>query len=279
MTDLWRRVLTALVLLPIAFGAVVLGGWWFTGLVVIVALRAQWELYRLGDRAGLHVQKEIGLITGLFVVLVPIWDAALPFALLGALVLIIVELFRRNESPLAVSGLAIFGLFYPVLLAASVVHFRIAPVEAVGEAWAIWLVIGGLVAVWAADTAAYFVGRAWGKRPLFKRVSPKKTIEGTVGGVVGAVGMVLVLWLVVPQYLGWPGGMAVAWWDAVIVGLIGGIVGPLGDLIESLFKRSVDVKDAGDLLPGHGGMLDRIDAMIVAVPVMVVYLQFVTGIF
>ena len=98
---------------------------------------------------------------------------------------------------------------------------------------------------------------------------PKKTVEGSVGGVVGALVVVLAFKVFLVPSL--------AWADALVVGLICGAVGQLGDLVESLLKRSVGVKDSGKYLPGHGGMLDRIDAMLVAIPLVVLYFDYVRG--
>jgi phosphatidate cytidylyltransferase len=271
MNPLLLRVLTALVLIPIAVGAVVLGGWWFALVVVVASCLAQWELYGLAERAGHRPMKELGLAAGALVVLIPAWSGALPLAALAVLGLLACELFRRNEAPLAAVAVGILGVVYPAALVAWFVHLRLAAAPVIGEAGASWLLLTIFISVWAADTAAYFTGRSFGRRPLFERVSPKKTIEGAVGGVVGAILVVILLQIAFLPFI--------TVLDAVVLGLIGGIVGPVGDLVESLFKRSVDAKDSGRLLPGHGGMLDRIDAMIFVAPVAVIYLQYVARVF
>ena len=271
MSDLARRVLTALVLLPIVIGAVVLGGWPFAALIALAAGIAQWELYNLGEAGGIRPLKPLGVATGALVVLVPVWTGALPLAVLALLALIAAELFRRQEAPLAAAALGGFGVLYPSLLIASVVYIRVGAAPVVGEAGAAWLTVAALVAVWAADTFAYFTGRSIGRRKLFERVSPKKTIEGTVGGVIGAiVALLLMQWLVLPFLTPL---------HAAMIGLIAGVVGPFGDLTASLFKRAVGVKDSGRLLPGHGGLLDRIDALIFCGPVILIYLVFVARLF
>ena len=128
-----------------------------------------------------------------------------------------------------------------------------------------------MAAVWAADTLAYFTGRAIGKRPLFPRISPKKTWAGSVGGVVGALVLVAAMKTALLP-------LVLTWADVAVIGLICGAVGQLGDLAESMLKRSVGVKDSGNYLPGHGGMLDRIDAMLIAIPLVVLYLDHVRDI-
>jgi phosphatidate cytidylyltransferase len=123
------------------------------------------------------------------------------------------------------------------------------------------LLLFSLVIVWVSDTVAYFVGRAIGKHPFAPLLSPKKTWEGAVGGLAGslAVGFAVARWVNVP--LPHLLGMAA----------IGNVAGQVGDLLESAYKRSAGVKDSGSLLPGHGGVLDRIDALILAIPVVWYY--------
>jgi phosphatidate cytidylyltransferase len=124
-----------------------------------------------------------------------------------------------------------------------------------------------LMCVWGADTLAYAIGRFAGRTPLMPRVSPKKTWEGSGGGLFGAVAVAAAckLWLI----------PALTWLDVAALGAICGGISQLGDLAESLLKRSVDVKDSGSWIPGHGGMLDRLDAAAVAVPLSFLYLHYV----
>src|SRR5690606_27484613 len=121
-----------------------------------------------------------------------------------------------------------------------------------------WLTAAVMVSVWGADTFAYAAGRLFGRHPLFPRVSPKKTWEGAAGGLLGAFAVIAGFKLAVLGVLGWG--------DVAALALCAGVAGPLGDLAESLFKRAAGVKDSGNWIPGHGGMLDRIDAACVAVP-------------
>ncbi|MDP9363091.1 MAG: phosphatidate cytidylyltransferase [Chloroflexota bacterium] len=120
-----------------------------------------------------------------------------------------------------------------------------------------WILIA-ILAVWLGDTAAYLAGRSWGRRPLLPRVSPKKTVEGALAGLLGStlVGALGVRWF----------GLDVPWVAGAAIGLLLGAVGQVGDLAESLLKRQAGVKDSGDLIPGHGGILDRIDALLFALP-------------
>ena len=148
-------------------------------------------------------------------------------------------------------GLAVLGVVYPGLLLSSLI--RIRQLET-GQ----WWIILTLVVTWLNDTCAYFAGRAFGKRKLYERISPSKTWEGAIGGAIGSVvGAMIVAYVWLPQ-------LAVA--KAALIGLGAAVLGPLGDLSESLLKRAYGAKDSGRLLPGHGGILDRIDALIFNAP-------------
>jgi len=127
------------------------------------------------------------------------------------------------------------------------------------------LLLFALVLTWAADTTAYFVGRAIGKHPLAPHISPKKTWEGSIGSVIGSllVAFAFSYWIHIPLH------------HLLLMAAAGNIAGQMGDLLESAYKRSAGVKDSGGLLPGHGGILDRIDALILCIPVIWYYLVLV----
>ena len=122
---------------------------------------------------------------------------------------------------------------------------------------------------WIGDTGGYFAGRAFGKHKLYERVSPKKTVEGAIGGVMSTIAFAVVMSVFfIPS-------LPVR--DAVILGAVGAVLGICGDLGESLLKRSVGVKDSGGIVPGHGGILDRIDALLLTGPVTLLYLLWLRG--
>jgi len=134
------------------------------------------------------------------------------------------------------------------------------------------LVVMVLTIAWVGDSAAYFAGRFLGKRKLYPAVSPKKTIAGSVGGVAGAVAAAagVTYALIHPE----GGAMKfLSWYDVAILGVVGAALGQIGDLVESLIKRSAGVKDSGSILPGHGGLLDRIDAVLFIAPFVYLYLN------
>ncbi|HEX9615549.1 MAG TPA: phosphatidate cytidylyltransferase, partial [Bacteroidota bacterium] len=135
------------------------------------------------------------------------------------------------------------------------------------HAWGGWTVLSVFVALWMCDTAAYFVGSTLGKHKLFERVSPGKTWEGSVAGFLGAVGVM------VGAREGWLGYLTIT--DAVILGILIGVFGQVGDLIESRFKRDAGVKDSSAIIPGHGGVYDRFDSLVFIAPIVYLYIDFV----
>ncbi len=273
MGNLAQRVLTSLVGAPIVIGAAYVGGWFFVGFVLLIGLLAQWDLYHLAETGGIRPLKSAGLAAGALVIVRSPWPPAVPLAVLALVAAFIAELWRQREGPVQPIpnlGATLLGVFYPAVLAGYFVELRVQSAGTLGDLDAFLLTATVVAAIWAADTGAYFTGRAFGKRPLFPRISPKKTWAGSVGGVLGALAFVAVMKAVLVPVLGWA--------DVLVLGLVCGAVGQLGDLAESLLKRSVGAKDSGDYLPGHGGMLDRIDAMLIAVPLAVLYLDHVRNI-
>ena len=158
-------------------------------------------------------------------------------------------------------------MLYPALLAGAAVALREASLPGLD---AFWLTATVFVGVWGSDTFAYAAGRAFGRHKLFPRVSPNKTWEGAAGGMVGALGIAAAAKAtVLAAVFTWP--------DVIVVGLCCGAASQLGDLAESQLKRAAGVKDSGTILPGHGGVLDRIDAAVVAVALVAAYAEAVRG--
>lgn len=270
MSNLTQRILTAVVAIPLVLVAVWMGGWIFVGLLLLVALLAQWEVYGLLQASGIQPYSMLGLVLGALVVVQYTVPALWPLVLAVGLIIVASCVVIARKKPLeAVSG-TLFGAFYPSALLGSALLLRGAVSPSYGDHVGFWLVLAVLVGVWGADTAAYFAGRAFGKHPLAPSISPKKTWEGAVGGLIGAAVVIVSAKLTVLPLL--------SWLDLIVLVGCCGIAGPVGDLAESRFKRAAGVKDSANWLPGHGGMLDRLDAAIIAIPVAVLYLRFVAGI-
>lgn len=170
-------------------------------------------------------------------------------------------LFKFREIPSVAARFAgtVTGIVYAGFLTTFLAKLKLADPRAGGDTVLIVLIVA-----WVADTGGYFAGRFLGKSKLYEAVSPKKTWAGAWGGIAGSVIGVVVLKLVSASWL--------TWLDVALIAVPGGILGQLGDLTESLIKRSVGVKDSGALLPGHGGLLDRIDAVLFIAPYVYAYL-------
>ena len=257
--NLIARIATAVVLLPLVVWLLLVGGWPFALLLGTAAALCAVELNRLPVPDGGPRAPWGGLVaSALAAFLIPLAAGGAmlgPAAILvGLVVVAFVDslLFERQlpRAPLRV-GLAVLGAAYPGLALASLVQLRAA---SQGLGW-IALCLAG---TWLNDTGAYFAGRTLGRRKLYPRISPSKTWEGAVGGFVASIAGALV----VRAFL-LPG---VPWAAAAAIGAGCGILGPLGDLSESMLKRAFDKKDSSHILPGHGGLLDRIDALLFNAP-------------
>ena len=265
MSDLAQRALTAVIAASVVIAAMWVGGWVFAAVIALAAVVAQRELYQLAAKTGATPLVGPGLALGAVASLWAVLPWVFPVAAVGGLGIVLAPLARVRETPLADIGTTLLGVFYPAILAGFILSLRTT--DWAGDA-PFWLTVGVLCGVWGSDTFAYLAGRAFGKHPLYPSVSPKKTWEGAVGGLVGAVAIAS-SFKVLALSAEW------TWVDVAVVAAACGVAGPLGDLAESLFKRSADVKDSGSWLPGHGGMLDRIDAALVAVPLVAIWFGWV----
>lgn len=264
------RIVTAIVGIPVVVALVWLGGWPFGFLVMVIAMAGQHELYGLFRAKGTSVGGPWALAAGGCAALGPMHPA---FAA-AAIVLLLVALSGwplagRVEGSLAgVSG-TVLGVVYPPILLSALTALRTSGMSSDLDPFVITL--GVIVLVWAADTGAYYAGKTLGRHLLAPRVSPKKTWEGIGGGVVTAI---VVAWC----FARWvEPGLELQHW--LVLGLVAATVGPVGDLFESALKRDAGVKDSAGLLPGHGGFLDRFDALAFVAPVSYLYLRIVAGIF
>jgi phosphatidate cytidylyltransferase len=280
----WKRVATAAVLIPFVVGLVLYAStaWVAVALAAIIAL-AMIEYFALGDAIG-HRAYRVWTVCCMFLLVytqwravdavqgvavhfnVPVLQPDLLWAVGGMsngvfllFVLGIAVLTLATKRPL-VESLAAAGISSSaLLLVAFPLSFAVTlhGVSRIGPK----LLLFALVITWAGDTVAYFVGRAIGKHPFAPILSPKKTWEGAVGGFAGS----LLVGVAFSKWTGIPMGQMLA------MAAVGNVAGQVGDLLESAYKRSAGVKDSGTLLPGHGGILDRIDALILAIPVVCYY--------
>lgn len=254
--SLQQRIATGLGLIGIVALAVYFGAGWFVMLVGLVTFLATGEFYAAARRSGYNPVAGVGLlgVIGAFAAAWYVGAAGIAVAVvLTLLVLILFYVVNERRNPLANLGVTALGLLW----VGSTMAF-LTPITR-GEGWE---QLVGLIVVTTAsnDVGAFFVGRRFGSHLLAPQLSPKKTIEGLVGGVALAFAMAIGL-----SYVPWFSDV-IDLRLALIAGAIVAVVGPLGDLSESLVKRSLETKDMGTLLPGHGGFLDRIDGFIFALP-------------
>jgi phosphatidate cytidylyltransferase len=280
------RVITALILAPAVLAVV----WWaplwlFAGTVALVAALALFEFFALGAQAGMRGYWPWTLLCALLLALAQaaqsrIQSVALPGSLSfvrspeyawisveHVLLLFAVGMGLAatvNRRPvgetLGAVGLSSAGLLLVALPVSCMIRVQ---AEEHGRIWTMFL----LWLVWAGDSAAYFVGRAFGRLKMAPEISPKKTWEGAAGNLAGSllVAAVFARWLDVPG------------WQLLLAAVLANGAGQAGDLLESAYKRSAGVKDSGAILPGHGGVLDRIDALIFAAPVVWMAQQFISA--
>lgn len=251
------------------------------GIVFAASLLAMWELFTmtLDDKNDRLAALGFGALTCLaFYWIHPAalpsgraWQtlaaggSTFPVLFLGVIAPGLYYLFRFRDMSTVANRYAstVFGIFYAgVLLTCVAALKRDGGANTGGDR-----VLFVLVVMWLGDTGAYFAGRFLGKHKLYPAVSPKKTWEGAFGGIAGSLAAAIVMKLIRDEHLGF------GWVDLILITVPGAMLGQMGDLVESLFKRSTGVKDSGAILPGHGGILDRIDAVLFFAPWVYVYIQ------
>ena len=263
---LYKRVISGLLFLPVFYLVTwVLPPVYFTALVLAAVAVGQYEFYRMAQAQGSHPLQVPGIAVGALMVLefyhplVPALGTFLPVAA-SVLLIMIARLFSPRPVDGAIEDVAstFLGVFYVAMLFAYQVGVR------TGEDGKQWLVFLYFI-IWASDIGAYSIGIPFGKRRLYEKISPKKSVEGLLGALVASAAMALLcrVWFMPPIGAG----------EAVAIALMLAVVGTVGDLVESLFKRAAGVKDSGTIIPGHGGILDRMDSMLFAAPVLYYYLR------
>lgn len=285
MSNLLTRTFTGAIFIVLMVGGILWNIWSFIGLFSLISLLGLWEFYSLIEHKEKGTQKIPGMMLGTiliaasagkyFLQINPIPDKLGIYAItLLFPAFLIFKLFRKSsfkigqETDTHTSGIfspTLFGILFTVLPFCYLILFY----SSVG-----WynsenntrIILGFFFLIWTNDTFAYLVGKAIGKNKLLERISPKKTWEGTIGGLVCTQGIAYVLSIYFTE-------LAPIHWH--LVALIVSVFGTLGDLVESMFKRSLGVKDSGNILPGHGGILDRFDGVLLSAPFVMAYLTMI----
>ncbi len=276
MKNLAVRTVSGIVLCVVMLGAIWWSQWSFGLFLALLLVGGMLEFYNLAEKRGAAPQRLIGLVAGLmlfvlnFVLITTevdvlhagfarsLYGYGMAFALLLLPLMFFCELWRKKENPAGNIGVTLMAIFYVALPFSLMCYFPIIATET----WNPFVMFGYIFIVWVNDVFAYLVGMTIGRHRMFERISPKKSWEGFFGGVFGAV----IMGVVVAHLLG---ANLCAWG---VMALIISITSVLGDLVESMFKRAADVKDSGALIPGHGGVLDRFDAMLLSAPFVFVYM-------
>lgn len=256
------RTLSGAVLLLLVLGGLLIGKTTFLILILAICFGSLYEFLALSKRAGAQPSTLLPLAISAIIICGSLYSSAemLLCAIFGSVLIIVLELYRKSESPIINIGSALMGIFYTALPMAALALIAMRSGE-----YDYRTVLAIIAITWMNDIFAYIVGIAIGRHRLCPRISPKKSWEGFFGGLICATAAAMVIGALLGENLLVWGGLGIV----VVVAAV------LGDLVESMFKRSVDVKDSGNLIPGHGGMLDRFDALLFAAPAALFYLTLV----
>lgn len=259
-----KRVLTALIAIPILLFVVYKGSYFFLAFVLIIGLGSFYEWTLITVKKNIKVHLYAGLLSTALLILNSFFEYVGLAEVIFIIVLLhlLIELFRNSGSALFNLGGSFLGISYISFFSVSLILIRnyFHNYETGG-----YLIIAMLASIWLCDSAAYYIGTAFGRHRLFLRVSPKKSWEGAISGFIfSVIGMIAAKLVILDSF---------SYVEAIHIGVIVGIFGQIGDLVESLFKRDAGVKDSSSLIPGHGGILDRFDSLLFTSPVVYLYIK------
>jgi len=272
VNNLRKRIITGLVFIVLILGCIFADHKIFLFLFLFITILGLWEFYTLSESGTIFPNKIAGTIAGVFIfvsnALITLNIASfklLLFSFLPVFVILLLELYRKKPKPFANISYTLTGLIYIAVPFSLLSYFPDPNLS--GEGYNIQFLLGFFLIVWINETSAYLVGSVFGKKKLFKRVSPNKTWEGMIGGAVLALLATIAISVIFRDIT------MVNWF---VIALIIIVFGTYGDLFESLIKRSNNTKDSGKILPGHGGILDRFDGVLISAPFVFIYLLFIT---
>ncbi len=268
MSNLALRTITGFIGAAILLAGIIYSEQTFLLLLIFISSMALLEFYKLCENENQKPQKIFGLIINWLLFLPPLIQNIfqtgfniLPLIIILPYIIFIRELYTKSAHPLFNIGTTLLGVIY---ISLPVFCFYLISFQGILENYQYRCILGFLFILWANDIGAYFAGTYFGKHKLFERISPKKTWEGFFGGMIFAFVVAYIISVYFSNF------NLVQW--LIISGIIV-TAGTLGDLVESMFKRSVKLKDSGNILPGHGGFLDRFDGLFISAPFVFFYLQ------
>ncbi len=271
MGSVVNRLIMSAIFIPCLLTIARRGGIYYLILIDLIILVGLWEFYRMMEAKGLRPYKVIGVLSGIALPWYIFFQQGIYANLLLSVIFIgimISELWRK-EKELAIYHISvtIFGVLYVAWLGSYLFLIRELP-HILGQDYSVGYsyVVLIFALTWSYDTGAYTTGRLFGRHKLFPSISPSKTVEGSIGGIIFSIIGIFIAKAVILPYL--------EWFDAVLLAVIASVVGQLGDLVESMLKRYVDVKDSSDTIPGHGGILDRFDSLLFTAPVIYYLLRY-----
>jgi phosphatidate cytidylyltransferase len=280
----WTRILSGIVAITLALGMIILGGWYFTFGIGILIFLGQLEYFRLVRAKGIEPAAKTTLVVSQLLLIIAtiapnLTDAMFP---LGGTLICFYLLFQPKIATIADISSSILGLFYGGYLPTywvrlrvnlpNTIHLSNLPLNGYWpDSWtdpskfppALTLTFLVMACIWAADIGAYTMGKSFGRTRL-SEISPKKTVEGAIFGILGS--------LIVAEMGSWYFNLPSWSFSGLLLGILIGITSLLGDLIESMMKRDAGVKDSGQLIPGHGGILDRTDSYVFTAPLVYYFL-------
>ena len=250
-----KRTISALIGAPFFLGLIYLGGKYTAFLVVVLTLLGLWEFMQIGEQMGMRAWYKLTMLVSI-VWLISLLSGGAEWRLTVLVLWLLIGLGRLAltypKASLSEASFNLLAVLYSVVLLSHLYLLRQLPS---GLEWTFLTIF----LVWSTDIGAYIIGRQYGRHLLAPQVSPKKTVEGSLGGLLLSIIVALVFWRIVGE---------ATWIIYIVLAVIIGISAQIGDLFESALKRSAGVKDSGKLIPGHGGILDRFDSLIFALPLV-----------
>jgi phosphatidate cytidylyltransferase len=284
-SNLTQRIITGL----LGSGAIIYGlavsEWAYFAIFFIICFFSLREFYKLSAFDGLLPLKSVGIIIGMIIFCLSFFiergnlEPKYYFVIFPLMALVyMIKLYKKGEhKPFTNIAFTFLGIFYIAVPISLLNHILFADVvpgwNSILGGYNFQTILGILLILWATDTGAYFAGTFLGKHKLFERISPKKTWEGFIGGAVLAGIIAFVFNLILANY----NKQFLSVTDWIVITIIIVVGGTFGDLVESLLKRSIEIKDSGSSIPGHGGFLDRFDGLFISAPFVVAYLEIFKG--